>query len=117
MIEMLGAELVNRISERNRIAPDWQRWTTEVLFGEVWQDEVLSRRVRSMITIAALVPTTRARELENHMRAALNANGVTAEELAAVIQHVGFYAGWPAVGEALGILDRILREWTAEGQT
>ena|SRR5690348_485782 len=110
MTEMLGPELVSRISERNRIAPDWQRWTTEVLFGEVWQDDVLSRRIRSMITIAALVPTTRARELENHMRAALTANGVSAEELSAVIQHVGFYAGWPAVGEALGILDRILRE-------
>ena len=110
MREMLGPDLVDRITERNRIAPNWQRWTTEVLFGDLWQDSVLPRRVRSMVTVAALVPTTRARELENHMRAALRVNGVTAEELSAVIQHVGFYAGWPAVGEALAILDRILAE-------
>jgi 4-carboxymuconolactone decarboxylase len=110
MNEMLGADLVDRITERNKIAPSWQRWTTEVLFGDLWQDDVLPRRVRSMVTVAALVPTTRARELENHMRAALRVNNVTAEELSAVIQHVGFYSGWPAVGEALAILDRILAE-------
>lgn len=113
MVEMLGEDLVERIARRNTIAPNWQRWTTEVLFGDVWQDETLPRRIRSMITIAALLPTTRARELENHIRAAIGANGVTAEEVSAIIQHVGFYAGWPSAGEALTILDRIVGEKTA----
>jgi alkylhydroperoxidase/carboxymuconolactone decarboxylase family protein YurZ len=117
MKEMLGSELVGRITERNKIAPNWQRWTTEVLFGDVWQDDTLSRRERSLITIAALVPTTRARELANHMRAALRVNGVTAPELAALIQHVGFYAGWPAVGEALAILQGILAEGPPSDET
>ncbi len=103
---MLGEELVDKIAERNTIAPNWQRWTTETLFGDVWQDETLSLRTRSMITVATLVPTSRTRELENHLRAAL-VNGVTLDELVAIVMHVAFYAGWPSAGEALTIIKRI----------
>ena len=110
MVDMLGEELVDRIARRNTIAPNWQRWTTEVLFGDMWHDATLPLKTRSMITIAALLPTARARELENHIRAAIHANGVSVEEVLAVIQHVGFYAGWPSVGEALSIVDRIITE-------
>jgi 4-carboxymuconolactone decarboxylase len=117
MNEMLGPDLVGKITERNKIAPNWQRWTTEVLFGDLWQDDILPRGLRSMITIAALVPTSRARELENHMRAALRVNGVTVQELSAVVLHVGFYAGWPAAGEALSILQSILAEQPLSGST
>jgi 4-carboxymuconolactone decarboxylase len=109
MTEMLGQDLVDRIAARNTIAPKWQQWTTEVLFGDLWRGEGLPRRLRSMITVAALVPMTRPRELENHMRAAL-INGVEIDELAEIIQHVGFYAGWPAAGEALTVLRRVVDE-------
>ena len=106
MTAMLGADLVDRIAARNTIAPNWHRWTTEVLFGDVWQGDGLPLRLRSIITVAALIPMSRPRELENHMRAAL-VNGVELTELVEIAQHVGFYAGWPAVGEALTILRRI----------
>ena len=109
MTEMLGADNVARIAARNTIAPDWQRWTTEVLFGDLWQGEGLSLKQRSAITIAALIPMNRARELEIHMRAAI-VNGLTLEELVQIVQHVGFYAGWPAAGEALFTLRRIADE-------
>jgi len=112
MTDMLGADLVERITARNTMAPKWQRFTTEVLFGEVWQGEVLPLRTRSMLTVAVLASMTRPHELENHMRAAM-VNGVTAEELVEIVQHVGFYAGWPSAGEALTILRRILDEATA----
>jgi 4-carboxymuconolactone decarboxylase len=65
-----------------------------------------------MLTVAVLASMTRPRELENHMRAAM-VNGVTPEELVEIVQHVGFYAGWPAVGEALTILRHILDEAAA----
>ncbi|HCB05124.1 MAG TPA: carboxymuconolactone decarboxylase family protein [Nocardioides sp.] len=103
---MLGDELVDKITERNTVAPNWQRWTTETLFGDVWLDDTLDVRTRSMITVAALVPTSRSRELENHLRAAL-VNGVTFDELVAIVTHVAFYAGWPSAGEALNVLKRI----------
>jgi 4-carboxymuconolactone decarboxylase len=109
MKEMLGEASVARITARNTIAPDWHRWTTDVLFGDLWQGEGLSRKQRSFITIAALIPLNRARELGIHMRAAL-VNGVTVEELVEIAQHVGFYAGWPSVGEALFILREIVDE-------
>jgi 4-carboxymuconolactone decarboxylase len=109
MAKMIGADTVQRITERNAIAPKWQRWTTEVLFGEVWSGDGLALRDRSMITVAVLVTMSRPVELENHMRAAL-VNGVTTDELAEIVQHVGFYAGWPAVGAALTILKRIVDE-------
>jgi 4-carboxymuconolactone decarboxylase len=109
MREMLGEDLVSSIAARNTIAPDWHRWTTGVLFGDLWQDATLSRAQRSMITVAALVPMSRGRELGNHLRAAL-VNGVTVEELVAVVCHVGFYGGWPAAGEALAILRSVVDE-------
>jgi 4-carboxymuconolactone decarboxylase len=112
MDDMLGPENVARIVARNRIAPDWHRWSAEVLFGDVWQGPGLTRRQRSVITVAALVPMSRSRELEIHMRAAL-INGVTAAELVEIVQHLGFYAGWPAAGEALTILKRIVDETEA----
>lgn len=106
MRTMIGDQNVENITARNVIAPNWQRWTTETLFGDMWQDETLSLRKRSMITVAALVPTSRSRELEIHLRAAV-VNGVTLEELVAIVTHVAFYAGWPAAGEALSVIKRI----------
>jgi 4-carboxymuconolactone decarboxylase len=112
MTDMLGEDLVERITSRNTIAPTWQRLTTEVLFGQVWSGEALPLRLRSMITVAVLVPMTRPRELENHMRAAM-VNGVTADELVEIVQHVGLYAGWPCAGEALTILRCVLDDSAA----
>jgi 4-carboxymuconolactone decarboxylase len=106
MRSMLGEDAVARITARNAIAPSWHRWTTEVLFGDVWQGSVLDKRQRSLITVAALIPMGRLRELEIHMRAAL-INGVAFDELVELVQHLGFYAGWPAVGEALTILAKM----------
>lgn len=112
MHDMLGPANVERIIARNQLAPDWHRWSTEVLFGDVWQGEGLTRRQRSVITVAGLVPMSRPRELEIHMRAAL-VNGVTVDELVQIAQHLGFYAGWPATSEALTTLKRIVDETEA----
>lgn len=107
MTRMLGADKVARIAHRNTIAPDWQRLTTEVLFGDVWLGDGLTLAQRSMVTVAALVALNRGRELANHLEAAIE-NGVTVEELVQIAQHVGFYAGWPTVGEALNSIQQIV---------
>lgn len=113
MKAMLGEESVARITARNAIAPQWHRWTTEFLFGEVWQGQGLTRKQRSMITVAALISLNRPRELGIHMRAAL-INGVTTDELMEIVQHIGLYAGWPAAGEALFLLSDIISEESDE---
>jgi 4-carboxymuconolactone decarboxylase len=61
----------------------------------VWERPGLSKRDRSLITVAALMAMGRSDQLTGHLERAL-ANGVTREEIGEVITHLAFYAGWPA---------------------
>jgi 4-carboxymuconolactone decarboxylase len=91
------------------VAPALARYTDEVLFGEVWQRSGLSPRDRSLITVASLISLYRINELPFHLRRALE-NGVTRDELAEVITHLAFYAGWPPASSAVGIARKIFEE-------
>ena len=71
----------------------------EVLFGDVWEGPELSKRDRSLITVATLIALYRTDELKGHLQRALD-NGVTEEELKGVITHLAFYAGWPTAVNA-----------------
>lgn len=71
----------------------------DVLFGDVWEQPDLSKRDRSLITVAVLTALYRTDELRGHMRRALE-NGVTQEELGGLITHLAFYAGWPTAVNA-----------------
>ena len=66
-----------------------------LIYGEVWERPGLSRRDRSLITVAALLAMGRDKQLEGHLGRAL-ANGVTRDEISELITHLAFYAGWPA---------------------
>ncbi|MXP23443.1 carboxymuconolactone decarboxylase family protein [Gordonia sp. HNM0687] len=79
----------------------------DVLYGDVWEREELSKRDRSLITVAALIALYRPEQLEAHMQRALG-NGVTADELAEVVTHMGFYAGWPSAVTGGEILRSVL---------
>jgi 4-carboxymuconolactone decarboxylase len=74
-----------------------------VLFGDVWERSALSKRERSLVTVAALVALYRLEQLPFHLQFALD-NGVTREELAELITHLAFYAGWPAAHSAVKLL-------------
>ena len=67
----------------------------KVLFGDVWERSQLSKRDRSLITVATLVALGRERQLVGHLGRALD-NGLSKEELGELITHLAFYAGWPA---------------------
>jgi 4-carboxymuconolactone decarboxylase len=84
------------------IAPALAKITDDVLFGDVWERPGLSPRDRSLITVASLIALYRTNELPFHLKRALE-NGVTKDELAEVITHLAFYAGWPAASTAIGI--------------
>ncbi|MEV4172510.1 carboxymuconolactone decarboxylase family protein [Nonomuraea sp. NPDC049709] len=90
-------------------APKLVRLTDEVLFGEVWPDEGLSRRDRSLVTVAALVALYRGNELPFHLKTALD-NGLSAEELKHAMTHLAFYAGWPNAMTAMTQLKKIVEE-------
>lgn len=91
------------------IAPALDGITQQVLFGDVWQRAQLSRRDRSLATVAALVAQYRVNELPFHLKYALQ-NGVTREELVEEITHLAFYAGWPAANTAVGIARQVFAE-------
>jgi len=83
-------------------APKLVSLTDEVLFGDVWEREELSKRDRSLITVAALVAGGNTEQLTNHLVRAKD-NGLTEIELKEVIIHLAFYTGWPRAMSAITI--------------
>lgn len=83
------------------IAPKLAELTDDVLFADVWQRPGLSPRDRSLITVAALIANGNTEQLTSHLNRA-KTNGISADEIAEIIAHLAFYAGWPrAISGAL----------------
>ena len=74
--------------------------TDRVLFGDIWERPQLSKRDRSLVTMAVLMKEFRVDELHSHVRRALD-NGVTREEIGELIVHLAFYGGWPVAANAI----------------
>jgi 4-carboxymuconolactone decarboxylase len=83
--------------------------TDDVLFGDVWERKGLSKRDRSLATVAALVALHRPDQLRGHLWRALD-NGVTREEIVELITHLTFYAGWPNGGSAAVVAKQVFAE-------
>lgn len=81
-------------------APKLVDLTDNVLFGDVWERPELSKRDRSLATVAALVALHRPEQLRFHLSFALE-NGLTKEEAIEAITHLAFYAGWPNAMSAI----------------
>ena len=81
-------------------APKLVELTDHVLFGDVWERSELSKRDRSLATVAALIALNRPDQLRFHLGFALR-NGLKEEELIEVITHLAFYCGWPSAMSAI----------------
>src|SRR5437899_4743577 len=81
-------------------APKLVALTDDVLFGDVWEREELSKRDRSLITVAALITGGNTEQLRGHLKRAKD-NGVTEVEPKEAIIHLAFYAGWPKAMSAM----------------
>jgi 4-carboxymuconolactone decarboxylase len=77
--------------------------TDQVLFGDIWERTELSKRDRSLVTVAALVAMYRLEQLPFHFNRALE-NSVTNDELLETITHLAFYSGWPTAASAIKLL-------------
>lgn len=79
-----------------QFAPTFARLNDDLLFGDVWsREEELSPKIRSIVTVTALMSSgVLDSSLGHHIRLA-KTNGVSAEEMAEVLTHAAFYAGWP----------------------
>jgi len=81
-----------------------------VIYGEVWERPGLSKRDRSLITVATLLALGREKQLDGHLARALQ-NGVTKEEIGELITHLAFYAGWPAAMTAVYFARKPAQFW------
>src|SRR5207247_511048 len=96
---------VSASSARNEVrgvVPKLVELSEKVLYADVWERSGLSKRDRSLITVAALTALYRSDQLKGHIERAL-ANGVTRDEISEVITHMAFYAGWPTAPDVEGV--------------
>ena len=82
-------------AQLGEFAPMFAHLNDDVLFGEVWNEEALDLKTKCIITVVSLMASgITDSSLGYHLQNAKN-NGVTKEEIAAIITHVAMYVGWP----------------------
>ncbi|MFF7333108.1 3-oxoadipate enol-lactonase [Streptomyces sp. NPDC008150] len=108
--EVLGDAHVDRAQSRQTaFTARFQDFISRYAWGEIWTDPTLTRRERSMITMTALVAHGHHDELAMHVRAARR-NGLTPEEIGAVLLQSAVYCGVPAANSAFAAAQRVLAE-------
>lgn len=90
-------------------SPKLVELTDDVLFGDIWERAELSKRDRSLVTVAALVAGGNAEQLPFHLNRARE-NGVTEAELIETITHLAFYSGWPKAMSAITVAKEVFRK-------
>jgi len=108
--EVLGDEHVDRAIERTSdFTADFQDLITRYAWGEIWTRPGLDRRMRSAITLTALVAHGHFDELRMHLRAALR-NGLEEDEIKEVLLQCAIYCGVPAANRAFAVAQEVLEE-------
>lgn len=110
--EVLGDAHVDRVmAEADDFTGDFQELITRYAWGEVWTRAGLDRRIRSVVTLTALVAGGHLEELAFHTRAALR-NGLTPAEIREILIHAAVYLGVPAANSAFRVVHAVILEET-----
>jgi 4-carboxymuconolactone decarboxylase len=105
---VLGAEHVDRSFERaGTFAKPWQDFVTKVAWADIWDDPALPRKTRSIIVLSMMVALHREEEFKLHLRPALR-NGVSLEELRALLLQTAVYGGVPAANAGFRWVQEVL---------
>ncbi|MFT3998935.1 MAG: 4-carboxymuconolactone decarboxylase [Rhizobium sp.] len=91
----------------------FQQLITEAAWGHVWSRPTLSRRERSIVTIALLAALGQDDEVAMHVRATRN-TGATRDDICEALLHVAIYAGVPAANHAIKIAKQVFEQMDAE---
>lgn len=104
--------------ELGDFAPKFAELNDDVLFGEVWsREDKLSARDRSIVTVVALMSSgILDNSLKYHLINAKN-HGVTKEEIAEILTHAAFYAGWPKAWAVFRMAKEIWTEQNTNKET
>ena len=111
----LGAEYVEKSLENaSEFARDFQELLTEYCWGAAWGDETLDKKTRSIINVSMIAALNRMHEWELHFKGAIK-NGVTRDELKAIINQIAIYCGVPVGVECHRIAKKVFAELDGEG--
>jgi 4-carboxymuconolactone decarboxylase len=94
------------IEDVRTVAPALEKYTQDVLLGDVWKRPGLTPRDRGIITAAALIARNQTVELPYYLDAALD-NGVKPSEVSEIITHLAFYSGWANAMSAVAIAKEV----------
>lgn len=95
-------------------APEFAHYNDDVLFGENWNNHDIDHKTRCIVTVVALMSSgVTDSSLKFHLENAKKA-GVTKKEIAAVITHTAFYAGWP---KGWAVFNMAKEVWNGEDET
>ena len=104
---VLGNAHVDRAeANKSDFDTDFQEYITHSAWGAVWSRPTLTRRERSMITIAVLATLGHHEEVEMHLRATKN-TGATIEDIKEILLHIGIYAGVPVSNIAYKLAKKV----------
>ncbi|MDB5505537.1 MAG: pcaC [Devosia sp.] len=107
---VLGDAHVDRAEAAKTVLDaDFQQFITEVAWGSVWSRPGLTKRERSLITIALLAALGHDEEVAMHVRATAN-TGASAADIGEALLHVAVYAGVPAANRAFKVVKRALED-------
>lgn len=111
---VLGEEYVNKnLATADSFNGPFQDILNEYCWGMIWSDERLPRKTRSIMNLCILACINRMHEWELHLKGALT-NGVSKDEIQAVIHHISIYAGVPVGVECFRIARKVFAEVEAK---
>ena len=111
--EVLGDAHVDRAeAKKTEFSAPFQSLITEGAWGTVWSSENISRRERSMITLALLAATGNFEEIPMHIRATAR-TGASKTDVMEAFQHVAIYAGVPKANHAIKLAEATYAEMEA----
>lgn len=113
LMEVPMAERIVQTAGRDALgefAPNFAHYNDDVLFGENWNDEALDTKTRCMLTVTAIMAQGLVSDALKHHIMNAKANGVTKEEIAALITHTAFYAGWPKAWATFNLAKEVYGE-------
>ena len=107
---VLGAEHVDRsLAKAGEFGAPWQDFITRYAWGEIWGDDTLPWKTRSLVTLSLMIALGREEEFKLHIRPALR-NGVAPDELRALLKQCAVYAGVPAANAGFRWVTEVLGE-------
>jgi len=91
------------------VAPGVVKYTTDVLFRDLWLRPALAPRDRSLVTVSSLIASGQVAQIPYHLNRAMD-NGLTQAQASEVLTHLAFYAGWPNVFSALPVVKEVFEK-------